>query len=203
MLRNCSLKISRFLLFICFLSLNNQLFAEEIKNCSEDFPSLGMKIFDLGEKQIKITITQSKFLKDAINNQSLAEYIAFLKLDVVEEFQKFISDDSSFTPKKNGGYEYIEKFDNSWNTMKHTIVAMKDLGTCIDKNRIFFSGEWTSKSLARATKIFQLDDLKNELQSLKFEDPKFKFGDYPFLLKTEDPKLIEEFIENWRKTRGL
>ena len=99
MLRNCSLKISRFLLSICFLSLNSQLFAEEIKNCSEDFPSSGIKLFDLGEKQVKITITQSKFLYD-FNNESLAEHIALLKLNVVEELQKFLSDDRSSTPTK-------------------------------------------------------------------------------------------------------
>ena len=202
MLRNCSLKISRFLLSICFLSLNSQLFAEEIKNCSEDFPSSGIKLFDLGEKQVKITITQSKFLYD-FNNESLAEHIALLKLNVVEELQKFMSDDRSSTPTKYGGFKYVEKFDNSWNKMKFTIVAMKDIGTCIDKNQIFFSGEWTSKSFARANKIIRLDDLNYELQSLTMEDPKFKIEDYPFLLKTEDPKLIEEFIENWRNKRGL
>ena len=88
MLRNCSLKISRFLLFICFLSLNSQLFAKEMKNCPEKFLPLGIKFTDLGKKQNKITITKSKFLKDALNNQSLAEHIALLKLDAVEEFQK-------------------------------------------------------------------------------------------------------------------
>ena len=76
MLRNCSLKISKFLLFICFLSLNSQLFAKEMKNCPEKFSPVGIKLTDLGKKQYKITITKSKFLKDALNNQSLPEHIA-------------------------------------------------------------------------------------------------------------------------------
>ena len=203
MLRNCSLKISKFLLFICFLSLNSQLFAKEIKKCPEKIPPVGIKLTDLGKTQYKITITKSKFLKDALNNQSLAEHIALLKLDAVEEFQKTISNETSLTPTKYGGNKYKEKFDNSWNTMKKNIVAMEDLEVCIDKDRIFFSGEWTTKSITTANKIVELDDLNYELSLLTMEDPKFKIEDYPFLLKTEDPKLIKEFIENWRNKRGL
>ena len=103
MLRNCSLKISKFLLLICFFSLNNQLFAKEIKDCPEDFPPVGIKFIDVGEKQFKITITESKFLKDALNNESLAEHIALLKLDVVEQFQKIIGTEILSTPTKYGG----------------------------------------------------------------------------------------------------
>ena len=203
MLRNCSLKISKFLLFICFLSLNSQLFAKEMKNCPEKFSPLGIKLTDLGKKQSKITITKSKFLKDALNNQSLAEHIALLKLDAVEEFQKTISNETSLTPTKYGGSKYKEKFDNSWNTMKKNIVAMEDLEVCIDKDRIFFSGEWTTKSITTANKIVELDNLDFELGLLEMEDPEFNIDSYPFLLKTDDPKLIKEFIENWRNKRGL
>ena len=203
MLRNCSLKISKFLLFICFLSLNSQLFAKEMKNCPEKFSPLGIKLTDLGKKQSKITITKSKFLKDALNNQSLAEHIALLKLDAVEEFQKTISNETSLTPTKYGGNKYKEKFDNSWNTMKKNIVAMEDLEVCIDKDRIFFSGEWTTKSITTANKIVELDNLDFELGLLEMEDPEFNIDSYPFLLKTDDPKLIKEFIENWRNKRGL
>ncbi len=203
MLRNCSLKISKFLLFICFLSLNSQLFAKEMKNCPEKFSPLGIKLTDLGKKQSKITITKSKFLKDALNNQSLAEHIALLKLDAVEEFQKTISNETSLTPTKYGGNKYKEKFDNSWNTMKKNIVAMEDLEVCIDKDRIFFSGEWTTKSITKANKIVELDNLYFELGLLEMEDPEFNIDSYPFLLKTDDPKLIKEFIENWRNKRGL
>ena len=203
MLRNCSLKISKFLLLICFFSLNNQLFAKEIKDCPEDFPPVGIKFIDVGEKQLKITITESKFLKDALNNESLAEHIALLKLDVVEQFQKIIGTEVLSTPTKYGGSKVIEKFDNSWNTMKKNIVSMKDLGTCIDKDRIFFSGEWSPKSITRANKIVELDNLYYELILLGMEDPEFKIEAYPFLLKNKDPKLIKEFIENWRMKRGL
>ena len=203
MLRNCSLKISKFLLFICFLSLNSQLFAKEIKKCPEKIPPVGIKLTDLGKTQYKITITKSKFLKDALNNQSLAEHIALLKLDAVEEFQKTISNETSLTPTKYGGNKYKEKFDNSWNTMKKNIVAMEDLEVCIDKDRIFFSGEWTTKSITTANKIVELDNLYFELGLLEMEDPEFNIDSYPFLFKTDDPKLIKEFIENWRNKRGL
>ena len=203
MLRNCSLKISKFLLFICFLSLNSQLFAKEIKKCPEKIPPVGIKLTDLGKTQYKITITKSKFLKDALNNQFLAEHIALLKLDAVEEFQKIISTEVSSTPTKYGGYKYVEKFDNSWNTMKKNIVSMEDLDVCIDKDRIFFSGEWTTKSITAANKIVELDNLDFELGLLEMEDPEFNIDSYPFLFKTDDPKLIKEFIENWRNKRGL
>ena len=203
MLRNCSLKISKFLLFICFLSLNSQLFAKEIKKCPEKIPPSGIKLTDLGKTQYKITITKSKILKDALNNQSLAEHIALLKLDAVEEFQKTISNETSLTPTKYGGNKYKEKFDNSWNTMKKNIVAMEDLEVCIDKDRIFFSGEWTTKSITTANKIVELDNLYFELGLLEMEDPEFNIDSYPFLFKTDDPKLIKEFIENWRNKRGL
>ena len=203
MLRNCSLKISKFLLFICFLSLNSQLFAKEIKKCPEKIPPVGIKLTDLGKTQYKITITKSKFLKDALNNQSLAEHIALLKLDAVEEFQKTISNETSLTPTKYGGSKYKEKFDNSWNTMKKNIVSMEDLDLCIDKDRIFFSGEWTTKSITTANKIVELDNLYFELGLLEMEDPEFNIDSYPFLFKTDDPKLIKEFIENWRNKRGL
>ena len=203
MLRNCSLKISKFLLFICFLSLNSQLFAKEIKKCPEKIPPVGIKLTDLGQTQYKITITKSKFLKDALNNQSLAEHIALLKLDAVEEFQKTISNETSLTPTKYGGDKYKEKFDNSWNTMKKNIVAMEDLEVCLDKDRIFFSGEWTTKSITTANKIVELDNIYFELVLLEMEDPEFNIDSYPFLVKTDDPKLIKEFIENWRNKRGL
>ena len=202
MLRNCSSKIYKFLLLICFLPLNSQLFAEEIKNCSEDFPPSFIKFTDLGKKQFKITITESKYLDD-FNNESLAVHITLLKLAAVEEFQKLISNEVSSKSTKYGGFKRVEKFDNSWNTMKKNIVAMKDLGTCIDKDRIVFNGEWSTKSITRANKIVELDNLIFELSLLAMEDPEFKIETYPFLMKTEDPKLIKEFIENWRNKRGL
>ena len=203
MLRNFSLNISKFLLLIFVLSINSQLFAQKIKNCPEDFPPVGIKFTDQGKKQSIITVTESKFLKDALNNKSLEEHIAFLKLVVVEKFQKMLGEEILSTPTKYGGTKLIKKFDNSWNTMKKNIVSMKDLGTCIDKDQIFFSAEWSTKSLIRANKIVELDNLKYELFLLEMEDPKFKIEAYPFLLKTENHKLIKEFIENWRNKRGL
>ena len=196
---NFLIRISKFVLLIGFFHLNNQLLAENKKNCLKDFPSTGTKITVLDENQFKIMITDSKPLQDALNNESLAEHIALLKLDVVESYQKFIGSEISQISTKYGGYKYTEKFDNSWNTMKKSIASMKDLGTCIEKDRIFFSGEWTKNSFTKVSKIIELEDLYDELLSLSLEDPEFKIEDYSYLLSTEDPTLLNEFIENWKK----
>ena len=34
------------------------------------------------------------------------------------------------------------------------------------------------------------------------EDPEFELEEYPNLL-SQDPEIIKDFIENWRKKRGL
>ena len=195
---NFLIRISKFVLLIGCFHLNNQLLAEK-KNCPKDFPSIGTKFIVLDENQFKIRITDSKYLQDALNDESLAERIALLKLDVVESYQKFIRNKISNIPTQYGGYKYTEKFDNSWNTMKKSIASMRDLGTCIEKDRILFSGEWTKNSITKVSKIIELEDLYDELLSLSIEDPEFKIEDYPFLLSTEDPILIKEFLENWKK----
>ena len=202
-LMNFLIKISRFVLLIGFFHLNNQLLAENKKNCPKDFPSIGTKFIVLDENQFKIRITDSKRLQDALNDESLAEHIALLKLDVVESYQKFIRNEISATPTEYGGTKFTEKFDNSWNTMKKSIASMRNLGTCIEKDRILFSGEWTKNSITKVSKIIELEDLYDELLSLSIEDPEFKIEDYPFLLSTEDPIFIKEFLENWKKNRSF
>ena len=198
-LKNFLLKFSKFVLLLGFFSSNFQLLAENKKNCPKDFPSIGTKFTFLDENQFKITITDSKYLQDALNDESLAEHIALLKLDVVESYQKFIRTKISTKPTNYGGNKYTEKFDNSWNTMKESIASMRDLGTCIEKDRILFSGEWTKNSITKVSKIIELEDLYDELLSLSLEDPEFKIEDYPFLISTENPILLKEFLENWKK----
>ena len=198
-LKNFLLKFSKFVLLFGFFSSNFQLLAENKKNCPKDFPSTGTKFTFLDENQFKITITDSKYLQDALNDESLAEHIALLKLDVVESFQKFITTKISIKPTNYGGNKYTEKFDNSWNTMKKSIASMRDLGTCIEKDRILFSGEWTKNSITKVSKIIELEDLYDELLLLSLEDPEFKIEDYPYLLSTENPILLKEFLKNWKK----
>ena len=202
---NFLIRISKFVLLVGFFSSNFQLLAENKKNCSKDFPPLGTKLIILDENQWKIRVTKLKNLKDAPNNKSLAEHIALLKLDAVEEYQKFLKTKISSTWTKYGVYKYSTNFDSSWDVMKLSIAAMKDLGTCIEKNRILVSGGWSSKSVERVTRIFDLEEVFYELFSLEMEDPKFDIDKlekkYPTILETEDPKVLRKVINNWRKNR--
>ena len=152
-LRNLLLNIPKLVLLLIFCSVNTKLLSEDIKNCSEDFPSVGKKLILTGENEFKIIITKKKELTDALNSESLAEHIALLKLDVVEDYQKFLNlrlkSDTSNVSKiktKDGDYIYIENFDDSWEIMKRSIASMKNIGTCIEKNRILLTGEWSTKS---------------------------------------------------------
>ena len=204
-LRNLFLKIPGVVLLMVFCSVNSQLLAEDRKNCPEDFPAVGQKFIWTGENEFKLIITEQKFLRDALNNDSLAEYIATLKLDVVEDYQKFLYSKVVFAKTKYGGETLTEKFDNSWNTMKKSIAAMKNLGTCIEKNRILFSGEWSSKSIKRAARIIDLEEAFEDLFRLEQEDPKFNIDQlekkYPTILNSEDPKVLRKFINHWRNNR--
>ena len=206
--RHLLLKIPKFLLVLVFCSLNTKLLAGDIKNCPEDLPSVGKKFIPTGENEFKLIITEQKKVKDALNNESLAEHIALLKLKVVEDYQKFLKSEVIVTETKYGGSIYTEKFDNSWDTMKKSIASMKDLGTCIvKKDVISFSGEWSSKSINRVVRIIELDEAFNDLFMLELEDPKFDidklFEKYPTFLDSKDPKFIRKLISNWRNNRAF
>ncbi|KGF93734.1 hypothetical protein EU93_0044 [Prochlorococcus marinus str. MIT 9116] len=204
-LRNLFLKIPGFVLLLVFCSVNSQFLAEDKKNCPEDFPSEGTQFIVTGENEFKLTITKQKFLRDALNNESLEEHIALLKLDVVEDYQKFLKSDVSYTETKYGGFKFTEKFDNTWNTMKKSIASMRDLGTCIEKDLVLFSGEWSSKSIKRVVRIIKLEEAFHDLFMLEDEDPKFKIDKlekkYPTILNSEDPKFLRKVINNWKKNR--
>ena len=206
--RNLLLKIPKFLLVLVVCSLNTKLLAEDIKKCPEDLPSVGTKLIPTGENEFKLIITEQKKVKDALNNESLAEHIALLKLKVVEDYQKFLESDVLVTETKYGGSIYTEKFDDSWDTMKKSIASMKNLGTCVvKKDVISFSGEWSSKSIKRVVRIIELEEAVNDLFMLELEDPKFDidklFNKYPTILDSKDPKFIRKLISNWRKNRAF
>ena len=206
--RNLLLKIPKFLLVLIFCSFYTKLLAEDIKKCPKDLPSVGTKIIPTEGNEFKLIITEQERVKDALNNESLAEHIALLKLKVVEDYQKFLKSEVIVTETKYGGSIYTEKFDDSWDTMKKSIASMKDLGTCIvKKDVISFSGEWSSKSINRVVRIIELDEAFNDLFMLELEDPKFDidklFEKYPTILDSKDPKFIRKLISNWRKNRAF
>ena len=206
-LRNLLLNIPKLVLVLVFCSVNTKLLSEDIKNCPEDFPSVGKKLVPTGENEVKIIITKKKKLKDALNNESLAEHIALLKLDVVEDYQKFLNSDVSKIKTKDGDYIYIESFDDSWETMKKSIASMKNIGTCIEKNRILLTGEWSTKSMKRVVRIIELEKAFDDLLMLEMVDPKFDIFNllkkYPRILDSEDPKFVRKVINNWKKNKSF
>tara|TARA_Y100000589_G_scaffold181851_1_gene172162 strand:+ start:3392 stop:4021 length:630 start_codon:yes stop_codon:yes gene_type:complete len=207
-LRNLFLNISKFVLLLSFFSANSKLLADYRKNCPDDFPSDGTQFIQLDKNQFKLIITDSKFLNNSIKNEFLLEHITLLKLDVLEQFQKFIGGvKESSTTTKYGGFTYTVKFDDSWNTMKRAIVSMKGLGACIEKDRIFFSGEWSTNSIKKASRIIDLEQVLNELYMLEIEDPKFDIDKlekkFPNILKSKDPTVLRRVINNWRKYRSF
>ena len=147
-------------------------------------------------------MTESKVLSNALNNESLEEHLAVLKLDAVERFQKFLYTKTYSKTNSYGGTKYNTLFDSSWDRMKRSIASMKELKTCIQENGILFIGEWSSKSTTRANKIIEFQEIIAELIDLEMEDPEFELEEYPNLLSL-DQEIIKDFIENWRKNRGL
>ena len=206
-LRNLLLNIPKLFLVLVFCSVNTKLLSEDMKNCAEDFPSVGKKLIATGENEFKIIITKKKKLTDALNNESLAEHIALLKLDVVEDYQKFLNSNVSKIKTKDGDNIYIENFDDSWETMKKSIASMKNIGTCIEKNRILLTGEWSTKSMKRVARIIELEKAFDDLLMLEMVDPKFDIDNllnkYPRILDSEDPKFLRNVINNWKKNMAF
>ena len=144
----------------------------------------------------------------------MAEHIALLKLDVVEDYQKFLNlrlkSDTSNVSKiktKDGDYIYIENFDDSWEIMKRSIASMKNIGTCIEKNRILLTGEWSTKSMKRVVRIIELEKAFDDLLMLEMVDPKFDIYNllkkYPRILDSEDPIFVRKVIDNWKKNKAF
>ena len=196
------IKIVNFGLLLGSFSMGGQLLAGGVITCPKDFPKSGAKFKFVDKNQWKVIVTESKALGNALNNESLEEHLAVLKLDAVERFQKFLETKTYSTPNKYGGTKLTVLFDSSWDRMKRSIASMKELKTCIQEDRILFIGEWSSKSITRANKIIDFQEIINELIHLEMEDPEFELEQYPNLLN-QDPEIIKDFIENWRNNRGL
>ena len=203
-MRNILLKIIKGVLLSGFLSIGSPLLARDIKTCPENFKGIQTIFYPEGEKAWKLRITRKRTLKDARNNASLGETIGVLKIDLLEAFQEFIGIEVSSTRTEYGGTKYSKNVDTRWNSMKRAIASMRDLGTCIENDRIYSSGEWSSKSFDRVNMIFESDEVWAELFDLEREDPKFDFdklvNKYPNFYD-KDPKIQKQILDNWRKNR--
>ena len=73
------------------------------------------------------------------------------------------------------------------------------------KDQIIFSAIWTPKSIAVVQEIIKLENAWNELKDLRREDPNLNFEDlvkkYPNIFYTDDPDIILEAIDYWKKNR--
>ena len=53
--------------------------------------------------------------------------------------------------------------------------------------------------------IINYENAQGELKKLRMEDPNFKYKDlvkkYPNVFRTDDPKIILEAIDHWKKYR--
>ena len=201
--KNIFLKIIKYAFLIGLVSVNSRAFASDIKKCPRNFPATGVYIMQLDNNHLEIRVTKDRYLENAHNNESLGEYIGVLKIDLLEELQKFMGTTINKTTTKYGGTKFTEKFDNSWNAMKKSIAAMKILGTCIKNDRIYMSGEWSTQSLIRVKKILEFDEVWDELTMLAIEDPKFdlELEKNPKIFDIKDPKILKDIMDNWRKNR--
>ncbi len=203
--RNFFVKIIRFGLVACTLFINNRLPAENLKACPKNYSPPSFEI----DKNQGIIINVRKGLVDAYNNDSLREHLELLKLNAVEEYSRLIGTEITSMPTEYGGTRYTEKFNTSWDFMKKSIASMEEISVCvkeyIKKDEIIFSAIWTPKSTAVVQEIIKLENAWNELKELKKEDPNFNYKDlvkkYPNIFDTDDPNIILEAIDYWKKYR--
>ena len=209
--RNLFLKIIKFALIVGSPFMGNRLLAEDLKICPENLPKVGLDLKYLDNYEL-VTITRSIAIKNGSNNESLRAYIALLKLNAVESYSRFIKSESTSISKTYGGKRYeksYEKYDTSWDFMKKSIASMEEKYLCIKKgskkDAIFFTGEWTPKSSNIVDRIIAYREARRELIALSKADPKLDLKKirtkYPNLFKTDDPKVIKDFINNWKKNR--
>ena len=203
--RNFFVKIIRFGLVACNLFINNGLLAENLKNCPKDYSPPLLEI----DKNQGIIINVRKGVVDANNNDSLREHLELLKLNAVEEFSKVIKTEITSTPTEYGGRIYKKKFNTSWDFMKESIASMEEISVCVKdykkKDVIIFSAIWTPKSTAVVQEIIKLENAWDQLKELRMEDPNFNYEDlvkkYPNIFDTDDPNIILEAIDYWKKYR--
>ena len=164
--RNLLLKIIKFALIVGSPFMGNRLLAEDLKICPEHLTKLGPKVQLLDKNQSVITITKKISIKNALNNESLQEHIALLKLETVEEFQKFTGETITEETSKHGGTIISSTYNNSWDQMKRSIASMKEKYICIkkgsNKDEIFFTGEWSPKSIKIVKRIIEYREAHDE-----------------------------------------
>ena len=198
--------IFRFGLVAGSFFMNNRLLAEDLKICPENSPKPGI---DLRTLDKVVTVTSSIGIKNASNNESLQEHIASVKLLASERFQKFKSGNSQIRRSEYGGVILKTTYDSSWDQMKRSLASMKEKYICIKKSsykgQIFFTGECSPESEERADRVFAYLEARRELRALRKEDPKFDMrkllSKYPNLFKGDDPKVIKDVINDWKKNR--
>ena len=203
--RNLLSQIIKFALILGSSFFGNHVLAENITSCPKDYDPDPYEMSKPGI--IKVNVRKS--IVDANNNESLREHLALLKLNAVENYSRFIKTEITSTPTKYGGERYTEKFDTSWDFMKKSIASMEEKYICIkkgiNKDVIFFTGEWSTKSLNIVDRIIAYREARAELRALRREDPKFSFKElvkkYPNIFSTEDTKTILKVIDEWKKYR--
>ena len=181
------------------------MLAENLKPCLKDYSPKTYRF----EKNQGIIISVRKQLRDVHNNESLREHISLLKLEAVENNSRLIFTEITSTPTKYGGVRITEKFNTSWDFMKVSIASMEEINICVKdgkiKDIIFFSARWSPKSIDAVREIINYENAQGELRKLRREDPNFKYRDlvkkYPNVFRTDDPKIILEAIDHWKKYR--
>ena len=203
--RKFFVRIIRFGLVAGSFFMNNRLLAENLTSCPKDYDP---DTYEMPKPGI-IKVNVRKSIVDANNNESLREHLALLKLNAVENYSRFIKSESTSISTKYGGKRYIEKYDTSWDFMKKSIASMEKKYICIkkgiNKDVIFFTGEWSTKSLNIVDRIIAYREARAELIELRREDPKFNYKElvkkYPNIFSTEDTKTILKVIDEWKKYR--
>ena len=95
--------------------------------------------------------------------------------------------------------------------MKRSIASMKEKYVCFkkgsNKDEIFFTGEWSTKSIKIVGRIIEYHEAHTEWIAIRREDGKFDLkkilDKYPNLLKAEDLKIINlsRGLHKWTATK--
>ena len=140
---------------------SNKPVNEDLKICPAYYTKklIGTDYRMVDKNQILLTTTNSIAIKNALNNEYLQEHIALLKLETVEEFQKFTGETITEETSKDGRTIISSSYNNSWDQMKRSIASMKEKYICIkkgsNKDEIFFTGEWSTKSIKIVNRIIE------------------------------------------------
>ena len=122
----------------------------DLKICPENLPKVGFNIRTLDNDQNLFSVTKKISIKNALKNDFLQDHIALLKLEAAGSIAEFTYSDYE---RDNIAKKFI------WEQVQRSIATMKEKYICIkkgsSKDEIFFTGEWSPKSLKRGRKIFE------------------------------------------------